>query len=318
MSPEREKRMVPVQEIKVPSPYDVWRLRLEKVRSTGQLLRTAKGILRTWPPFMEQAGTASLFHIPWITVGNFMIRFDYLGYNNESLRIDRVTDFKTSNGESVEIPYKGWDSEEGFEDLTYIQTVEMGGEELRDEVTGQTFYIGEPLDIPRFGQNALPKAKEILGDILDNVTDEFQRKEKDKMQVSFGAPIPLDPNYLTKRSGYFDMGFNLNGAFNGVITLAQQFHPDGSKIWSISLTLKDLVKRDFDAFEVSMLYDGKNYKASETDIDNVALRKGGKSPVHFFDFVDGKGKELILNSSVDIFSKVGFLVERKNKRKSKK
>jgi len=140
---------------------------LEKARSTGHLLRIAKGILATWSGFSEKAGVASYLHTPWISHGGFLIRSDYLGYNNESLLIAKIIDPKTSEAESVQIVYRGLESEQGFGGVSFVKGKEMTGEEFYDEESGEKSYVGEYSD-PLVGEDALPKAKEILRDILNS------------------------------------------------------------------------------------------------------------------------------------------------------
>lgn len=177
---------VPRREVES-DPYLVWRKRLNNVKGTGQLLRVSQGILMDWPAFREKAGGAAYFHRPWIYVGEFMVRFDHMGYNHESLRIDRMIDFKKDDGESIEIPYKGANLDEAnlyensFEELTYIRSAGMGVQPFKDPDTGETYYVGVGTnDLPFFGESALPKAKEILGAILDKMTEELRAKESSK------------------------------------------------------------------------------------------------------------------------------------------
>lgn len=289
--------------------YEGLRQILEKASCTGHLMRAAKGILSNWPGFTEKAATAAYLHTPWISIEDYLIRFDYVGYNNEALRIDKIIDRKTSEAESIQILYKGFESEEGFDGITYSKGIEMGGEPFYDEETRQTSFIGESSE-PLVGEDALPKAKEILGEILDKIIEEFEKKEKGTFEVSLGTPFSLDRNFVTKRGPeYSDVKLDIDGARDGVITITQIFMQDESKLWEFHFTIKDLTEEDFNRYEVFILYNGKKYKATETDIDEVSLKRDGESHVHFFNWVDESGEELELDSNVDIFSQIKFLIE---------
>lgn len=318
MSPEREGRL-PSSDIKIPTPLDIWRTRLEKAQGTGQLLRVTKGILSIWPGFSEKAATAAYFHTPWISHDGYLLRFDHIEHNHESLRIDRYIDPKTSEAESIHFHYKGKESEEGFEDLTYTRGVEMGGDALFDEESGQHAFIGQS-DPPLVGEEALPKAKEIIGDILEKVIKEFRERKKDNQKVSYGRAFSIDPNFITviPAGPYFHVGLDIDGVREGGIGLTQEFLEDETKLWSITLTLLNLKMEDFTRFQVYILYNGERYRSRETDIDDVQLRDERTSPLHFSKWINESGEELDLDSTVDIFSKLQFLiVDTKGKEDSK-
>lgn len=154
------------QEQKQPSIKDRLAANLEKAKSSGHLLRIAKGILMSNPVVVEKMGPSAYGNLPWIGFsfngGNYLVRFDSK-MKFESLFLTKY--LEGDKVESTQIVNDGTPSaEENFEGVSYL----LGREHAKDfvdELTHKQSWeaeYGESL----IGEQALPHAKRLLGELL--------------------------------------------------------------------------------------------------------------------------------------------------------
>lgn len=188
MSPEQGKK---------PDIRETLASRLDKPRSTGDLLRTAKQVLKLNPKFAEQTATSAVLHLPWIffqyNENTYLMRLDHV--ETEEMGEKKIKEILLlyrnlpgNQAECIRIETDGLNSEQKwdgkkwideevggpqFGGLSYAIDQDFSGEKLVDEETQETSYIVNRQP-PIVGKDALPHAQRIFKELLQEEKLETQ------------------------------------------------------------------------------------------------------------------------------------------------
>lgn len=191
-------------------------INLEKPKSTGNLMRIAKGILQNNAKVVEQTAVSAFLNLTWISFTHNDNRYLIRSTGTDGREALFITKYlPDGEAESIQIATEGLNTEQKFDGKKFVDE-EIGGplfhgvsytkgketveDKFTDEETGEISWV-TAFTPPIVGKDALPEAQRLLRELLAKEVrkpgarvEKFRRRDKFIQEFIASENKPKSPD----------------------------------------------------------------------------------------------------------------------------